>query len=278
MARLRALRLSPECQLSLARLGLPLGAPLPGFPFRSSHIMVLLARLLQAETLLRFRVPHRVFANPLGWDVYPPTMGQRTTGIAFLLVCTAFIGACSSGDGPSSSPAPPPPPGLALRASGIGSYDVGLPAELVIEGISSQIGGSDADSTEPDSSVIVPDCGVASVRLVSWGNLVLFFSGEEPDSPFLTWSYGFDPVTASADDVRRLGLVTDEGIGLGSPRADVERAYRGRIVILDDTLIDVSTFTIDGDEAEHLTGRFPTTDPDEAVQYLERAPACSPFS
>lgn len=165
-----------------------------------------------------------------------------------------------------------------LRASGIGSYDVGTPAERVIEGVSSEIGGPDADSTESDSSIIVPDCGVTAVRLVSWGNLVLFFSGEEPDSPFLTWSYGFDPVTASADDLRQLGLVTDEGIGLGSARPDVERAYAGRILIQDDALIDVSTFTIDGDEAEHITGRFPTTDPDDAVQYLERVPGCSPFS
>lgn len=205
-------------------------------------------------------------------------MGQRTAGVVFLLAFTAFTVGCSSNDGPSTAPTPPSPPSLVLRASGIGSYDVGMPAERVIEGISSEIGGSDADSLESDSGVIVPDCGVASVRLVSWGNLVLFFSGEDPDSPFLTWSYGFDPVTAGADDLRRLGLVTHEGIGLGSPRSEVERAYRGRVVFVDDTLINVSTFTIDGDEAEHLTGRFPTTDPDDAVQYLERAPGCSPFS
>ncbi len=204
-------------------------------------------------------------------------MGRRTTARVFLLACTVFISACSSGDGPNTAPSPPSPTGLVLRASGIGSYDVGMPADRVIEGMSSEIGGPDADSTETGSSVIVPDCGVASVRLVSWGNLVLFFSGEEPDSPFLTWSYGFDPVTGNADDLRQLGLVTDVGIGLGSPRAEVERAYLGRILIQDDDLVDVSTFTIDGDEAEHLTGGFPTTDPDDAVQYLERAPACSPF-
>ncbi|HSJ72178.1 MAG TPA: hypothetical protein VLA29_11105 [Acidimicrobiia bacterium] len=205
-------------------------------------------------------------------------MGRRNLGIAILLACAVLLGACSPGGGPNTAPTPTTPPTLVLRASGIGAYDVGMPAERVIEGISSEIGGSDADSTESDSSVIVPDCGVASVRLVSWGNLVLFFSGEEPDSPFLTWSYGFDPMTASADDLRQLGLVTDEGISLGSSRADVERAYRGRIMIQDDEVIDIATFTIDGDEAEHITGHFPTTDPDDTVQYLERAPGCSPFS
>ncbi len=202
-------------------------------------------------------------------------MGHRTTGIASLLVCITLIGGCSSGDGTDTAQPPNSPPGLVLTASGIGPYDVGMPAERVIDGISSEIGGPDADSTESDSSVIVPDCGVGTVRLVSWGNLIILFAGEEPDSPFLTWSYGFDPVTASADDLRRLGLVTEEGIGLGSPRPDVERAYRGRILIQDDTVINVSTFTIDGDEEEHLTGRFPTTDPDDTVQYLERAPGCS---
>ena len=121
----------------------------------------------------------------------------------------------------------------------------------------------------------LPDCGFPGVRVVTWGSLVLVFEGEDPDARFYSWSYGFDPVTGNAEDLRQLGLVTDRGVGPGTPRPEVERIYRGRLAIEDDTTIDVATFTIDGDEEEHLGGRFPTTDPDASLQFLERVPGCT---
>ena len=96
---------------------------------------------------------------------------------------------------------------------------------MVIDGVSSQIGGWDADSAEEDSSLLLPDCGVPSVRLMSWGNLVLIFAGEEDDSAFLTWSYGFDPVTGNSEDLRKLGLRTAEDVGLGTPRSDLRSIH-----------------------------------------------------
>lgn len=200
-------------------------------------------------------------------------MPRRTVRIALTIAVVALVSACSADpDGDTSAP---PPPDLTLLPTGLGTFDVGLPAQQVIDGISAQIGGWDADSADRDDTLPLPNCGFDDVRIVTWGNLVLVFAGEGPDDPFFTWSYGFDPVTGSAEDIRALGLVTAEGIGLATPRPEVERAYRGRIDIVDDTTIDVATFTIDGDEQEHLAGRFPTTAPDEALQYLERVPACA---
>jgi hypothetical protein len=194
--------------------------------------------------------------------------------IAVLVAITALLAGCANPADPTSTTVRPPPD-LTLLPTGIGRYDVGQPADEVIEGVSGEIGGPDADSTEQDGALTLPECGIPDVRVVTWGSLVLVFAGEGPDAPLFTWSYGFDPVTGNAEDLRRLGLVTDRGVGPGTPRPEVERIYRGQLAIEDDTTIDVATFTIDGDEAEHLAGRFPTTDPDAVLQFLERVPGCT---
>lgn len=195
--------------------------------------------------------------------------------IEFAAAASAFLlAACVGSTGPATS-ASEPPPDLTLLPTGLGTFDIGQPADEVIDGVSAEIGGPDADSADRDDSIPLPDCGVPEVRIVSWGSLVLVFAGTTPEAPFFTWSYGFDPVTGNAEDLRGLGLVTDVGVGLGTPRPEVERIYRSEIDVVDDTVIDIASFTIDGDEAEHLAGRFPTTDPDEELQYLERVPACT---
>ena len=199
-------------------------------------------------------------------------MAGRLLSVA--LAMAVSITACSSANEETST-LPPPTNSLTLRPSGLGIYDIGEPASVVIDGVSSQIGGWDADSTEASSSLDLPDCGVQSIRLMSWGILILIFAGEAEDSPFLTWSYGFDPVTGNSDDLRGLGLRTAEGVGLGTPRTELERIYRSSVAITDDTALDIATFTIDGDEAEHMSGRLEDPDPAARIQFLEREPACS---
>lgn len=196
--------------------------------------------------------------------------------IVVAIVVSVAGSACSTGGG-SDATNPSSTSGLVLRPSGIGPFEVGDDAEEVIDGISSRIGGPDADSAEPNSPVEAPACDEGPARLVSWGSLALVFVGEGEDARFLTWSYGFDPLTGGADDRRGLGLTTAEGVGLGTPRPELERVYRGRIVVDDDPSIDIATFAIDADEAEHLEGRLPTTEPDAAVQLLQRVPACTPI-
>ncbi len=204
---------------------------------------------------------------------YAPDVPALLLRFAIALAVLGLVSACTADD-VADTPRPPPPD-LTLLPTGLGSYDVGLPAQQVIDGISAEIGGWDADSADRDDTIPIPDCGFDDVRIVTWGNLVLVFAGEGQDDPFFTWSYGFDPVTGNAEDIRRLGLVTDLGVGLGTPRPDVERIYRGRLAIDDDEVIDVAAFTIDGDEEEHLAGLFPTTAPAASLQYLERVPACT---
>ena len=256
----------PACT---GRLGFPLGARLGVAPSAVKRMMVVPAHQAQVRSPIRFRAPAGVFA---AGTIHGMDRVQRV--LAPVILSAIVMSGCAGADDAPGSTAGPMSD-LTLRIDGIGSYAVGMPAAQVIEGISAEIGGWDADSADRDDTIPLPDCGLPQVRIVTWGTLVAVFDGTGSEDPFFTWSYGFDPVTGNAGDPRELRLVTDRGVGLGTPRPDVERIYRGRIDVVDDDTIDVTTFTIDGDEAEHLAGRFPSTDPDELLQYLERVPACT---
>jgi hypothetical protein len=186
--------------------------------------------------------------------------------------------ACTGDQGGKNRP--PGASSLELRPDGIGPYLVGDPAEEVIAGISEAIGGWDADSDDAESTLQVPTCTsgdgvVLPTRLVSWGNLVLLFTGPDTSATLHTWTYGFDPVTGNAEDVRTLGLTTVDGVGLGMPRPQVESLLGDRLEVVDDETLDQSVFTIDGTVPEHVAGRFTSIAPDGLVQILERQPNCA---
>ncbi len=208
-------------------------------------------------------------------------MAHRTVPIlviAPLLVGMLALSACAGDQGGTNRP--PGASSLDLRPDGIGTYLVGDPAEEVIAGISQAIGGWDADSSDAESTLQVPTCTsedgvIVPTRLVSWGNLVLLFAGSDPSSTLHTWTYGFDPVTGNAEDVRALGLTTGDGVGLGMARPQVERLLGDRLEVVDDETLDQAVFTIDGTEPEHVAGRFTSVEPDGLVQILERQPNCA---
>ncbi|MGI9667393.1 MAG: hypothetical protein ACR2N2_09860 [Acidimicrobiia bacterium] len=195
---------------------------------------------------------------------------MRSVVVVGLTVAALVLASCSGSDESQSNPHP----SLVLAENGIGEFRIGMAADEVISGLSSQLGGWDADSADEDTRVQVPQCPGGETRLVSWGNLVLLFVDDGVQSVFHTWSYGFDPVTGNAEDFRRLGLRTEEGIGLDSTRIDLEDAYGSRLTIEDDERIDLATYTIDGSHDEHLAGNLWSTDDDALVQLIERVPNC----
>jgi hypothetical protein len=158
-----------------------------------------------------------------------------------------------------------------LTENGIGPFLVGQPFEHVRDGLADMIGGWDVDSVEQPDAVHVPTCTGPTTRLVGWGNFTALFTGEEGNLTFATWTYGFDPLTGSAGDVRSLNLVTPSGIGLGSSRSDIEAAF-GSEAIFADAQPSVGTIVVIGDDsASHLRGRLE----DDRLVLLERAPTCT---
>lgn len=158
---------------------------------------------------------------------------------------------------------------IVLTERGIGSFEVGDPFEVVSDSLIQLFGGPDADSDLPTSTVYVPSCGGTVDRLQSWGNFIVMFTGEEDDLRLASWTYGFDPVTGSGDDIRNLGLTTDEGIGLGSSRREVERAYGGDASFTDAPELQSVLVTLGNESSTHISGRL---EPD--VVLLELEPTC----
>jgi hypothetical protein len=202
-------------------------------------------------------------------------MNARTIAITLFVVLATSVAGCSASDTKPDVPTSSAPSNdLVLRPDGIGPFRIGDDTASVIEGISAEIGGWSADSSEGESTIPLPRCPGESTRLVAWDNLVLLFSGPEGATTFHSWTYGFDPVTGNTEDVRQLGLHTDDGIGLGTPRTEVEAVLGSRVTIVDDPTINVATFTIDGADAFHVSGRFPDLDAAAGVQTLASEPGC----
>lgn len=189
------------------------------------------------------------------------------------LVVLVAAQACSATDGTGSKP--PAPSNTTLYADGVGPYRLGDPATLVIDGVSSLIGGFDGDSLDGDGTLEHAQCDEDLFRQVSWGNLVLFFEIDGGES-FIAWTYGYDPILGNSDNERGLNLVTEEGIGLTSSRSELESAYGARVDITDDTAIDVASFTIDASDTVHIVGGLAEAmNPDALVLSLESAPGCA---
>ena len=173
------------------------------------------------------------------------------------------------------APSPTPSPiDLTLAGDGIGPFLLGDEAVLVIEGISAIIGGWDVDSADDVSGVQLPDCTGTNPRLVAWGSLALLFTLDGDRETFTSWTYGFDPLTGSSQDLRRLGLVTAAGIGLGSTRSELTNAYGGAVSLTDKPSIDSAVFTIDGDTTPHLSGKLDAAGPTGIVDLIQTEPMC----
>jgi hypothetical protein len=158
---------------------------------------------------------------------------------------------------------------LVLTQRGLGPFEVGDPFQVVSDQLVQVFGGPDADSDNPTSTVYVPTCGGQTDRLQSWGNFIVMFTGSPNDLRLASWTYGFDPITGSGEDVRRLNLLTDEGIGLGSTRGEVERAYGAEASFTDAPELDSVLVTLGNEGGSHISGRL---EPD--VVLLELEPTC----
>lgn len=162
---------------------------------------------------------------------------------------------------------------LALLVDGLGAFEFGDPADLVIEGVTATVGGWDADSQDSDVGT-TPQCATGSARLVLWGSLVLTFVEQDGTDIFTGWTYGFDPLTGNSDDNRHLGLTTPEGIGLGSQRHDLVDAYGSNVSIVDDAELDTATFEVTSPGSTQLAGKLDATDSTGSVDFLETTPSC----
>jgi hypothetical protein len=158
---------------------------------------------------------------------------------------------------------------LELTTTGLGRHSIGAPFEDVRDDIASRFGGWDVDSFEPNHGVHVPDCGGPTTRLLSWGNFIVLFSGSEDDLRLASWTYGFNPLTGSPEDVRNLNLRTNKGIGLGASAKSIEDAHGADVRFDEAPALESVLVTIGSPSGDHMSGRI-----EAGLTLLELEPTC----
>ncbi len=202
----------------------------------------------------------------LGERLYDSAVPIRIVRPVFAIALALLIPACASNDGSTGIVTAP---SFTLSADGIGDHRVGDPFELVSADLEERFGGTDVDSFDETTEVFVPACDGAITRLQSWGNLIVLYTGDADDLRLATWTYGFDPITGSSEDVRQLNLKTDKGIGLGATRAEIEAAYGSDAEFTTSQATGGELLTIRGPGEGHLQGRLAPE-----LTLIELAPTC----
>jgi hypothetical protein len=154
---------------------------------------------------------------------------------------------------------------LVLRNNGVGDAEFGADADEVIGYVRSILGQPTADSgwADPFSSFGV--CPGTEVRGVTWGDLTLLFGDSSVVASgrrhFFTYSYG--PVFAAA--IEPAGLMTSNGLSVGSTVAQLRAAFPLVVVnpgddifapnfYIDDNFTGFLSGTADTDTIQSITG------------------------
>lgn len=146
---------------------------------------------------------------------------------------------------------------LTLSATGIGDAAFGVDPEPVIEYMTGVLGPPTADSGWIDPFSPFGTCPGTTVRGVSWNELLLLFGDESEESSggrlhFFAYVYGPPLGATPVPD----GLVTAQGIGLGSSVEQLQAAVPGVELFADDVF--GSGFIIETRLSGNLTNTTPT--------------------
>lgn len=139
-----------------------------------------------------------------------------------------------------------------LRPEGIDRLFFGADPETVIDEVTDRLGEPTDDTDWLDQMEEFDGlCGGTEARFVTWDNLRLFFTDRESDwVPGATRHFEAYIVTEGDDD---LVFETDEGVGVGSSRAEIEAAFGDRVSFLDHPIYG-EIFEVDPRGAGYLYG------------------------
>ena len=168
-----------------------------------------------------------------------------------------------------------PGSGVVLEGNGLDVAEFGDDPEEAIAALTDALGDPDEDtgwvgSTDSQFGT----CPGTVVRGVRWQTLwALFTDGEteweEDDPHFFAYQHAsfFDPSAV-------MGLVTEEGVGLGSSRAELEDAYGDRVIVGFDQAADAWTFQID-EPPEAIGGSLTGEAATDVVESMRSAVNCT---
>jgi hypothetical protein len=129
-----------------------------------------------------------------------------------------------------------------LRGDGLDVVDFGDPPEPVIAALTAAFGSPDEDNGWIEATTSPYGvCPGEQVRGVRWRDLLVLFSdGDTPYGTANPMGHFFAYVDSIFHDQRDpLGFETEEEIGLGSTRAELEDAYGDQVTITEDEVFGV---------------------------------------
>jgi hypothetical protein len=145
--------------------------------------------------------------------------------------------------------------GLELSAQGLGDVIFGADADQTVVYVNSVLGKPTRDTGWVDPLSTGGSCPGTTIRLVDWNDLQLFFTDNSPAVQglrhFASFSYGPAVIPGQPSP---FGLVTGNGIGLGSTVKDLKAAYPAVQILPGDALATGPQFVIEQGLHGFLTG------------------------
>ena len=144
---------------------------------------------------------------------------------------------------PPTTPVQDPTSGVILAADGVGVAAFGDEPDAAVAAVTAILGEPTQDSgwVEPFT---ISACPGTEYRRVSWGAFSLQFSDQSSKADGRRHLFGFEYGEVGRTDATPAGLVTAEGIGVGSTVAELKSVYPGVSVVAGEEGLSSSSFEV----------------------------------
>jgi hypothetical protein len=188
----------------------------------------------------------------------PPSTSTTTTVAATTSTSSTTTSTTSTTTSTSTTTTVPAVKGLTLSHSGIGDASFGADADGVVTYVNSVLGQPTSDSGWVDPTSTGKTCSGTEVRFVVWRDLSLYFTDQSSYVKGLRHfaSYTYGPAFGATIDPN--GLVTDNGVGVGSTVAALKKAYPGVAIAGSNPTTPTARFSIQVGLVGTLSGTHPT--------------------
>jgi hypothetical protein len=136
-----------------------------------------------------------------------------------------------------------PTSGVILAADGVGVAAFGDEPDAAVAAVTAILGEPTQDSgwVEPFT---ISACPGTEYRRVSWGAFSLQFSDQSSKADGRRHLFGYEYGEVGRTDATPAGIVTAEGIGVGSTVAELKSAYPGVSVVAGEEGLSSSSFEV----------------------------------
>lgn len=166
-------------------------------------------------------------------------------------------------------------PSLTLRGDGLGEVTFGTEAEAAITRLTGILGPPAEDAGWEPSFSGFGTCPGEQVRGVRWGTLwALFTDGETEWRSDGTRHFFTYLNSVFYDESTSLGLLTEDGVGLGDGLARLRDTYGSRVAVFYDEFFETYVFSVEWPEPGVLWGTMTGDQPTSLITTIEGGRGC----